>query len=66
MIQNVVALFKDDTQINNRIAEIEACKYCTVTDVRILNRFDLTYGIQAQIIYNYDISQYIADTSQKE
>lgn len=58
MIQNCIKTFNDDNEINDEVACISQCKYCKVTDIRILS-----YGtrIRAQIVYNYDIEAYAKD-----
>ena len=65
MLQNVVKTFKNSEEINNEVAGIECCKYCTVKDIRILDCESKSL-IRAQILYDYDMEQYEEDMSRED
>ena len=60
MLQNVVKTFDNAEQINNEVAGIECCKYCTVKDIRILPCESKSL-VKAQILYDYDMESYNKD-----
>ena len=60
MIQNRVKIFNNSDEINDEVAVISKCKYCTVKDIRILS-WDTSASIRAQIIYDYEMETYSRD-----
>lgn len=65
MIQNRVKIFNNSDEINDEVAAISQCKYCTVKDIRILN-WGRSASIKAQIIYDYDMEAYTKDHEKDE
>lgn len=60
MIQNRVKTFNNSDEINDEVAAISQCKYCTVKDIRILS-WDTSASMRAQIIYDYDMESFTKD-----
>lgn len=63
MLQNIVKTFDNAEQINNEVAGIESCKYCTVKDIRILPCESKSL-VKAQILYDYDMESYNKDVEE--
>ena len=63
MLQNIVKTFNNAEQINNEVAGIESCKYCTVKDIRILPCESKSL-VKAQILYDYDMESYNKDVEE--
>ena len=63
MLQNIVKTFDNTEQINNEVAGIESCKYCTVKDIRILPCESKSL-VKAQILYDYDMESYNKDVEE--
>lgn len=61
MLQTVIESFNCDNEINDFVAKIENCKYCTVKDIRILKIGDNGYSVKTQIVYDYDIEAHNKD-----
>ena len=60
MLQTIVKTFNNSDEINDEVASIECCKYCSVKDIRILECESKSL-IKAQILYDYDMYQYNKD-----
>ena len=65
MLQTIVKTFNNSDEINDEVAAISQCKYCTVKDIRILS-WDTSASIRAQIIYDYDMETYAKDHENDE
>ena len=60
MLQTIVKTFNNSDEINDEVASIECCKYCSVKEIRILECESKSL-IKAQILYDYDMDQYNKD-----
>lgn len=60
MLQTIVKTFDNSDEINDEVASIECCKYCSVKEIRILECESKSL-IRAQILYDYDMDQYNKD-----